>query len=85
MLHRVEKDLAGEIAGCTEQVEFNPERLEYVNERLNTIYDLQQKHRVDTLDDLLRIEEEIPRKNSTPSHTATNIYKALQTAMRPDP
>ena len=31
------KDLAGEIAGRTEQVEFNPERLEYVNERLNTM------------------------------------------------
>ncbi len=56
------KDLAGEIAGRAEEVEFNPERLEYVNGRLNTIYDLQQKHRVDTLDDLLRIEEEYRRK-----------------------
>ncbi len=56
------KDLAGEIAGRTEQAEFSPERLEYVNGRLDTIYGLQRKHHVDTLDDLLRIEEEYREK-----------------------
>ena len=71
------KDLAGEIAGRTEQVEFNPERLEYVNERLNTIYDLQQKHRVDTLEDLLRIEEEYREKLNAITHSDEHIH-ALQ-------
>ena len=71
------KDLAGEIAGRTEQVEFNPERLEYVNERLNTIYDLQQKHRVDTLEDLLRIEEEYREKLNAITHSDEHI-QALQ-------
>ena len=71
------KDLASEIAGRTEQVEFNPERLEYVNERLNTIYDLQQKHRVDTLEDLLRIEEEYREKLNAITHSDEHI-QALQ-------
>ena len=36
-------DLASETDVLKEDVEFNPERLEWVNERLNTLYTLQQK------------------------------------------
>lgn len=32
------KDLAREISGSQEAVEFNPARLDFVNERLNLIY-----------------------------------------------
>ncbi len=49
------KDIADEISGREEQVEFNPARLEEVNERLNLIYSLQQKHRVNTVDDLIAL------------------------------
>ena len=44
-------DLASETDVLKEDVEFNPERLEWVNERLNILYTLLQKHRVSTVDD----------------------------------
>ena len=40
-----------------EDVEFNPERLEWVNERLNTLYTLEQKHRVPTVEELIAIQD----------------------------
>ena len=52
------KDLAHEIANASEEVEFNPTRLDYVNERLNLIYTLQQKHRVSTVEELIDIAED---------------------------
>jgi len=49
-------DLASETDGWKEDIEFNPERLDWVNERLDVIYNLQQKHRVDTIAELMAIE-----------------------------
>ncbi|MCF8351702.1 MAG: AAA family ATPase, partial [Bacteroidales bacterium] len=40
------KDIAAEIEGTEEEIRYDPERLEEVNERLNLIYSLEQKHRV---------------------------------------
>lgn len=56
------KDLAKEISTEAEQIEYNPERLNYVNERLNTIYSLQQKHHVDTLEELIDLQEDYARQ-----------------------
>ncbi|MBQ2858506.1 MAG: DNA repair protein RecN [Bacteroidaceae bacterium] len=56
------KDLAHEIANASEEVEFNPTRLDYVNERLNLIYTLQQKHRVATIEELIDIAEDYRSK-----------------------
>ena len=52
------KDIADEIADNEERVEFNPSRLAEANERLNLIYTLQQKHRVDTVDELIALRDE---------------------------
>lgn len=49
------KDLSREISGSQEAVEFNPARLDFVNERLNLIYTLQQKHHVRTVEELLSL------------------------------
>ncbi len=51
------KDIAQEISMQGEAVEFSPGRLEEVNERLNTIYSLQQKHRVQTLQELIALTQ----------------------------
>ncbi len=67
------KDIARETAARAERVEFSPERLEYVNGRLGTIYDLQQKHRAGSLDDLLRIKEGFREKLDTISHADKHI------------
>lgn len=51
------KDIAHDLSVAEEETEFNPERLDYVNERLNLIYNLQQKHRVTTIEALLELAE----------------------------
>lgn len=58
------KDIAQEVSDKEEEIEFNPGRLEEVNERLNLIYTLQQKHRVSTIDELLALAEEYAGKLS---------------------
>lgn len=52
------KDIADEVSDREEQVEFNPTRLDEVNERLNLIYSLQQKHRMDTVDELMELRDD---------------------------
>ena len=59
------KDLAHEIANAGERVEFNPSRLEEVNERLNLIYSLQQKHHVSSLEELLEVASDYRKKLNT--------------------
>lgn len=52
------KDIAHDIANAQEAIEFNPARLDFVNERLNLIYNLQQKHRVETVEELLALADD---------------------------
>ncbi len=52
------KDLSHEIANGEEEVEFNPTRLEWVNERLNLIYSLQKKHHTDSVEELIQLAQE---------------------------
>ena len=52
------KDIAQEVGDKLETIEFNPERLESINERLNQIYTLQQKHHVATVAELLSLQKE---------------------------
>ena len=56
------KDVSQEISSQEEDVEFNPDRLEEVNDRLNLIYTLQQKHRATTVEELLTLAEEYAAK-----------------------
>ena len=49
------KDIAHEIAASEEDVEFNPARLDFINDRLSLIYNLQQKHKVETIEELIQI------------------------------
>lgn len=56
------KDLAQEIASETEQLQDDPERSRYVNERLDTLYRLQQKHGKTTISELLTLQNELTEK-----------------------
>lgn len=49
-------DLASEADGWKEEIEFNPERLDWVNDRLNILYTLEQKHRVSSVDELIELQ-----------------------------
>lgn len=56
------KDIAGEIESQAEDVEYNPQRLDFVNDRLNVIYSLQKKHNVDTIGELLELQKGLEEK-----------------------
>lgn len=56
------KDIADELESQSENVEFNPKRLEQVNDRLNTIYSLQQKHHLNTVGELLELQAKLEQK-----------------------
>jgi DNA repair protein RecN (Recombination protein N) len=52
-------DLAREIESLAVSIEADPMRLDHVNERLDSIYSLLQKHRVNNLEELLGKKDEI--------------------------
>lgn len=50
------EDIANDVERKAENVEFNPSRVEFINERLNVIYELERKHKVETVGELLRLQ-----------------------------
>lgn len=72
------KDISREISGAQEEIEFNPARLDFVNERLNLIYSLQQKHRVDTVDALIELTEKYRNQLNTITSFDETIAKLNQ-------
>lgn len=53
------KDLSAEIADLLEDVDFDPEEADRINERLDKIYTLQKKHHVDTVEELISLEKSL--------------------------
>ncbi len=58
------KDMAGESLSIAERSEHNPERIQQVAERLDLIFSLQQKFRVQTIEELLEIKKDMEGKIS---------------------
>lgn len=56
------KDIASESSAIEDRTENDPERIEIVNQRLDLIYSLQQKHRVTSIAELLEIQAEFQSK-----------------------
>jgi DNA repair protein RecN (Recombination protein N) len=62
-------DLTSEIEALKEEIEFDPERLEWVDNRLNNLYSLQRKHHVASVEELIacrdRFEEQLKEIDSS--------------------
>ncbi len=56
------QDIINECSSFSEKVINNPERLEEVNTKLQSIYTLQKKHQVNSVEDLIEIREELDAK-----------------------
>lgn len=56
------KDLASEMDKLANDVEFNPERLAFIESRLDLIYTLQKKYHVNAVSELLALYEEFKQK-----------------------
>lgn len=56
------QDIAGTLESEAESIDCDPERLEQVQSRLNTLFSLEQKHHVGSSDELLAIMQELQDK-----------------------
>lgn len=56
------KDLSAEVEQVAEGISMDEERLSIVNERLSILYDLQKKHRVTTVKELLELKQDLENK-----------------------
>ncbi len=59
------EDISSEVSTTAEKIEADPEMLFQVNEKLQTLYKLQQKHSVSTVSELIEIEAQLELKVNT--------------------
>ena len=67
------KDIAQEINGLTDHVEFDPARLETINERLDKLNSLQQKFHVRDLGELIETYHQLKEQLSHIDHSDENV------------
>ena len=67
------KDISATAADEAERVEANPERQQKLSDRINVIYSLCQKHRVQRVDELIKVGEEYAARLSAITHSDENI------------
>ncbi|WP_432669954.1 DNA repair protein RecN [Flavobacterium sp. SM2513] len=68
-------DIVSEINGLAEQLINDPEQLEFLNQKLQLIYSLQKKHQVNTVAELLVIQNELENKAFAVQHLEDAIAK----------
>lgn len=56
------KDITSEVGRIAADLEFDPQRLNFVRDRLDLIYSLQQKHKVGSVGDLIKIHTDLQSK-----------------------
>ncbi len=72
------EDISDEIEQTSEQLFSNPEELELTNQKLQNIYNLQKKHQVQSIDELLVIQNELDNKAVAVSDLEIRIKKGEQ-------
>lgn len=55
------KDIASDISSTLDDVEFDPERLEYINNRLDTIYSLEKKYSKGNVEELIEEHDRLQK------------------------
>jgi len=71
-------DIAGEIENLKDTVEADPQRLETVNGQLQLLYGLQKKHHVDSMEELMALQEELSQKVDDVANLESKIAKKAQ-------
>ncbi|MBC8769464.1 DNA repair protein RecN [Arenibacter sp. BSSL-BM3] len=66
-------DISNELNLLNEKVEADPQMLEQVNTKLQLLYDLQKKHKVQTITELLEIRNKLDEKVSATENVAVDI------------
>jgi DNA repair protein RecN (Recombination protein N) len=71
------KDLLPDVVRHQEKLEWNPDRLQIVNQRLDLLYSLQQKHKADSVEQLIALRDELKAQLDAIDHYDETIA-ALQ-------
>ena len=71
-------DIATELEDVQSTVEANPQRLETVNGQLQLLYDLQKKHQVGSVEELLQVREELAKKVDAVENIESSIHEKEQ-------
>lgn len=69
------KDITSEIEDLEQQTQVNEGRSGEINDRLNIIYSLQKKHRVNSIPELMEVHQGLSEKLSSILHSDENIEK----------
>lgn len=72
------KDLGQTVADDSERIDANPERLQYLTDRVNLIYSLCQKHRVQNQEELMAVSNRLAAQ----LHAITHSDEALEQQQR---
>ena len=72
------KDINSEIQHLEESLNFDPSRLEFLEDRLDLIYGLQKKHHVNSIEDLLNVHADLDIKINNISNLEESIIKLEQ-------
>jgi len=67
------EDVAEEVQNTVEQLDADPKLLQEVQEKLQVLYNLQQKHTVGSVEELIRVEEDLAAKIDRSSHVEDRI------------
>lgn len=67
------EDLTGEIERLENRVEADPETLIYVNEKLQQLYNLQKKHQLQSVEELLKFQQDLELKVATSENAEEEI------------
>ena len=62
-------DIAREVSSLSCRLDFDPRRLDYVNQQLDTLYSLEQKHHVDSVEELILLRDDIHQKINNIEHS----------------
>lgn len=76
------KDIASTIETMGDKIESDPRRLEYVEDRLSEIYNLQRKHKVDDVESLIAIRDTIANRLNAIDTADDRIKTMAQIAKR---
>ena len=71
-------DIENELTNLSESIYSNPEELEVTNQKLQSIYSLQKKHQVNSIDALLEIQNQLDNKVISVLTLESEIEKAKQ-------
>ncbi|MCI6671727.1 MAG: DNA repair protein RecN [Prevotella sp.] len=67
------KDIAMEVGGATENIDFDPSLLETINQQLDTIYNLEKKYKQSSVEELIIYRDTLEQQLQTIEHSDEEI------------